>query len=206
MKKLFSLAPYSSCEPEEIVKHHDADPDENPWVHGKPPEETIEVVAYNPAWPTLYAELAAAIRCALGPAALMINHVGSTAVPGLAAKPVINIDLIVGDPADEDGYAPALAELGYDLVTREPSWHQHRCLRLENPRANLHAFGPNCPETIRHRLFRDWLRGHPDDCERYAKAKMNSLDGARHVMDYNLRKQPVIRDIYAKAFKAAGLI
>ena len=54
---------------------------------------------------------------------------------------------------------PALEALGYELRVREPSWHQHRCLQLASPRVNLHVFGPDCPEAIRHRMFRDWLRG-----------------------------------------------
>ncbi len=194
------------AEAKDIVKHYDSPPDENPWVHGRPPVETIEVVGYNPRWPALYAELAGAIRRELGAAALELEHVGSTAVPGLAAKPVVDIDLVVADPADEAAYLPALERLGYDLVVREPSWHRHRCLRLEKPRVNLHVFGPDCPEAIRHRLFRDWLRAHPEDRELYAGAKMASVDGAKAVMEYNLRKQPVIRDIYERVFRAAGLL
>lgn len=191
---------------QEIIKHHEPAADENPWVHGQPPPETIEVVAYDPRWPELFQELARAIEKELGPAALALDHIGSTAVPGLAAKPVIDIDLTVSDPADEAAYALPLARLGYDLIIREPSWHQHRCLRLEKPRVNLHVFGPDCPENIRHRLFRDWLRTHPEDRELYARAKLESIDGAGLVMEYNRRKQPVIRDIYARVFQAAGLL
>lgn len=161
---------------------------------------------YDPAWPALYAALARRIADVLGDAALGIEHVGSTAVPGLAAKPVIDIDLTVEDPADEDAYAPRLAALGYDLTVREPTWHAHRCLRLATPRVNLHVFGPNCPETIRHRLFRDWLREHPDDRERYARAKRAAIPGSGTVEEYNLRKQAVIREIYDRAFRAAGLL
>lgn len=127
-------------------------------------------------------------------------------MPGLAAKPVIDIDLTVADPTDEDAYVPRLAPLGYDLVIREPSWHEHRCLRLDTPRANLHVFGPDCPETIRHRLFRDWLRHHPEDRARYEHAKRRAIPGARTVGAYNRNKQPVIRAIYDRAFRAAGLL
>lgn len=140
--------------PEEIVRHHDPDTVENPWVHGAPPRETIRVVAYDPRWPATYARLATRIGDALGDAALSIEHVGSTAVPDLSAKAVIDIDLTVADPTDEAAYVPALEGLGYDLFVREPGWHEHRCLRLEDPRVNLHVFGPDCPETIRHAMFR----------------------------------------------------
>jgi GrpB-like predicted nucleotidyltransferase (UPF0157 family) len=190
---------------EDIVKHHDPDPDENPWVRGAPVREDIEVVPYRPEWPAMYRRLAGAIRRRLGSAALDVEHVGSTAVPGLAAKPVIDIDLTVADPRDEAVYVPPLEGLGYDLIIREPGWHQHRCLRLEAPMVNLHVFGPDCPETIRHRLFREWLHAHPEDRELYARAKAGAVEGAAVVMEYNLRKQPVIREIYERAFKAAGL-
>ncbi|MBN9124726.1 MAG: hypothetical protein BGO99_00505 [Nitrosospira sp. 56-18] len=190
----------------DIVSHHEPKPDDNSWVGGKPPEEEIEVVVYDPGWSGIFVELSGAIETALGAVALRIDHIGSTAVPGLAAKPVIDMDLTVEDPADEETYVNALEKLGYQLIIREPDWHQHRCLRLDAPRANLHVFGPDCPENIRHLLFRDWLRAHPEECALYERAKRAALEGARYVMNYNLNKQPVIRDIYARAFRAAGLI
>jgi GrpB-like predicted nucleotidyltransferase (UPF0157 family) len=192
--------------PEDITRHHEIDPDEDPWVHGKPPPEAIAVAPYDPQWPARYAALAADIARVLGPAALHLEHIGSTAVPGLAAKPVIDIDLTVADPTREDDYVSALETLGYDLIIREPSWHQHRCLRLYTPRVNLHVFGPDCPESIRHILFRDWLRAHEDDRRRYAGAKTEAAEGMDDVGEYNRRKEQVIREIYDRAFRAAGLL
>src|SRR5437764_552526 len=125
----------------EITRHHEPDPDEDPWVNGPPPAEAIEIVAYDPDWPARFARLARPIRTALGPVALAVEHFGSTSVPGLAAKDVIDIDLTVPEPAAEPSYLPALEHLGYVLTVREPSWHQHRCLRLAEPRVNLHVFG-----------------------------------------------------------------
>jgi GrpB-like predicted nucleotidyltransferase (UPF0157 family) len=188
---------------EEITRHHEPDPDENPWVIGPPAPETVAIVAYDPAWPRRYQTLAADIRAALGDTVLDLEHVGSTSVPGLAAKDVIDIDLTVPDSRDENAYVPRLVDLGYVLVIREPSFHQHRCLRLANPRVNLHVFGPDCPETIRLRMFRDWLRAHPDDRARYEAAKRAAVPGGGNVMDYNARKQPVIREIYDRMFRAA---
>ncbi|HEV3359417.1 MAG TPA: GrpB family protein [Pseudonocardiaceae bacterium] len=190
----------------EITRHHDADPDEDPWVNGPPPPETVEIVAYNPEWPRRYQSLAAEIRAALGSTIVDIEHVGSTSVSGLAAKDVIDIDLIVADPRDEQRYVPALAAIGYTLTVREPSWHQHRCLRLADPRVNLHVFGPDCPETIRHRMFRDWLRAHPEDRERYEDAKRAAVPGGGNSMDYNRRKEDTIRAIYDRLFRAAGML
>jgi GrpB-like predicted nucleotidyltransferase (UPF0157 family) len=190
----------------EITRHHDPDPDENPWVNGPPPAEKITIMAYDPVWPERYAGLAAGIRAALGEIVLDLEHVGSTSVPGLAAKDVIDIDLTVADPRAEDVYLPPLEQLGYYLTIREPSFHEHRCLRLAEPRVNLHVFGPDCPETIRHRMFRDWLRTHDDDRQRYEDAKRAAIPGGGTVMDYNGRKQQVIRDIYDRLFRAAGML
>lgn len=188
-----------------VVRHIDPLPGENPWVHGTPPAEAVEIVAHDPRWPEIFRELRQDIVAVLGAAALAVEHVGSTAVPGLAAKPVVDIDLMVADPSDEGTYVQQLEALGYDLYIREPSWHQHRCLRLASPRANLHVFGPDCPEPIRHRMFREWLQTRPDDRELYERAKRAAAPGAVDVAEYNLRKQLVIREIYARMFRAAGI-
>ena len=198
--------------PEEITRHHEVAPPDgaSAWVDGKSPRTDIEVVEPDPSWPARFEELAARIRGALGEAALVVEHVGSTAVPGLPAKPVIDIDLTVADSADEPAWLPQLEDAGFELVVREPWWHEHRCLTNESPRCNLHVFSPDSPETVRHVIFRDWLREHPDDLAAYRKAKLGAAHAANaageHVMDYNARKQPVIRAIYDRAFRAAGLL
>ncbi|TDV46056.1 GrpB family protein [Actinophytocola oryzae] len=191
---------------EEITRHEDADPSENPWVNGPPPPETITIVAYDPDWPHRYEAVATQVRAALGEVVLDVEHVGSTSVEGLAAKDVIDIDLTVADPRREDRYVPQLARIGYTLTIREPSWHEHRCLRLADPRVNLHVFGPDSPELVRHRMFRDWLREHPEDRTRYEDAKRAAIPGGGHVMDYNARKQDTIREIYDRLFRAAGML
>ena len=175
---------------------------ENPWVHGAPPPEHIEVVPYDPRWPEVFRGLERDIRTALGDTALAIEHVGSTAVPGLAAKPVIDIDLTVPYSTDEAAYVPQLEKLGYDLYVREPGWHEHRCFRLAEPRVNLHVFGPDCPETVRHAMFREWLKSHPVDRVLYGRIKLMSQHGVRDVVEYNARKQPMIREIYERMFRA----
>ncbi|MEU0511792.1 MULTISPECIES: GrpB family protein [Amycolatopsis] len=190
----------------EITRHHDPDPDENPWVHGPPAPSPVRIVPYDPDWPRRYRDLAAGIRRALGAAVLDLEHVGSTSVAGLAAKDVVDIDLTVADPRAEETYVPPLERLGYVLTIRQPSFHEHRCLTLAGPRVNLHVYGPDCPETIRHRLFRDWLRTHPDDRERYQEAKRAAIPGGGTVMDYNARKQQTIREIYDRMFRAAGML
>jgi GrpB-like predicted nucleotidyltransferase (UPF0157 family) len=193
---------------EEITRHHDPDPSDDPWVNGPPSSaQPVEIKSYDPSWPGRFDALAAGVSAALGETALAVEHVGSTSVPGLAAKDVIDIDLTVPDPREEATYVPALEATGWVLTIREPSWHEHRCLtRSEGARSNLHVFGPDCPEVIRHRMFRDWLVSHDDDRERYEAAKRAAVPGGGRVMDYNARKQDVIREIYDRLFRAAGLL
>lgn len=194
---------------DEITRHHDADAGAADWVAGGPMPGPVAIVEHDPAWAGQFVALEHRIRAALGPLAREVQHVGSTAVPGLAAKPVIDVDVTVPDPADESAYRAALEGAGFLLVVRDPSWHEHRCFRLDGPAANLHVFGPDGPETTRHLMFRDWLRGHPEDRNLYQEAKRaaaaatNAVGG--HVMDYNSRKEHVIRAIYERMFSAAGL-
>lgn len=182
----------------------------DPWVTGAAPAVGIEVTDPDPAWPQRYDVLASRIREALGWRALQLEHVGSTSVPGLPAKPIIDIDLTVADPGDEQHYVPALEAIGFRLTIREPWWYGHRVLRSDGPRCNLHVFGFDSPEPVRHRIFRDWLRGNPAERDRYAAVKRRAAADANaageHVMQYNARKQQVIRDIYHRAFVAAGLL
>ena len=142
---------------------------------------------------------------ALGDLIIDVEHVGSTAVPGLAAKPVIDIDLIIGDTAEEAAYLPALERLGYRLVLREPWWHGHRMLLSAAEDVNLHVWPQGAPEPVRHRLFRDWLRSHPQDRELYAATKRRlARDTADRPGDYSLAKNDVIDEIYARIFAAAA--
>jgi GrpB-like predicted nucleotidyltransferase (UPF0157 family) len=154
--------------------------------------------------------LATRIRRALGDRALAVEHVGSTSVPGLAAKPIIDIDLSVADPGDEPSYAPDLAAAGVRLRVRGPGWHEHRLVVADDPRANIHVFGTDSPEVTLHRMFRDWLIEHPDDRERYAAAKRESAEASnqagRAVGDDNEREHPVVRDILDRMFRAHGLL
>jgi len=195
---------------EEITRHEDADPDDATWVGDPPPAAPIIVVEYDPAWPTLFEVVAGRIRDALGDRVLGLEHVGSTSVPGLAAKPVIDIDLTVVYSSDEAAYLPPLEAMGFVLLIREAKWHEHRCLFMDDPRTNLHVWCPDSPEAIRHRMFRDWLRTHPDDLALYAATKRASAaesnSAGEEVMGYNLRKQPVIRDILDRMFAAHGML
>ena len=179
-------------------------------VSGAAPAIGIEVTDPDPTWPRQYDDLADRIREALGWRVLQLEHVGSTSVQGLAAKPIIDIDLTVADPDREQDYIPALEAIGFRLAIREPWWYGHRVLRAAEPHCNLHVFGFDSPELVKHRIFRDWLQGNPDERDRYAAATREAASEAsvrgEHVMQYNARKQQVIREIYHRAFVAAGLL
>jgi len=196
----------------DIVTFHDPPIPEgrSPYVSGAGPSQYIEVVAPQNDWPEFFTLLATRIRGALGWRALEINHVGSTAVEHLPAKPIIDIDLIVADPNDEPSYVPALESVGFELRVREPWWFGHRVLHHVDPACNLHVFGYDSPEVVKHRIFRDWLRAHPGERKLYADAKREAASQAQfageHAMQYNERKEKVIREIYHRAFIAGGLL
>jgi len=188
-------------DPAAIMTFLDGDPDEDPWVTPRLQTEEIPLEAYSEEWPIRFEALRRQIADALPETVIQIEHIGSTSVPGLESKPVIDIDLIVPDPTCEQAYVPALTALGYVLTIRERSWYEHRMLRLHMPRVNLHIFGPQCPEHARHLLFRDWLCAHPEDQQRYAQAKHQSRDCSVNMVEYNQNKQAVIRDIYRRIFE-----
>ena len=160
----------------------------------------VRIVEYDPEWPEAFARHAARISAALGARALRIEHVGSTAVPGLAAKPVIDIALAVADSADEPAYAPALAQAGYDLHLREPGWFEHRLFKGSEPAANLHVFPAGCPEIGRMLAFRDWLRTSAADRELYAEAKraLARKEWSR-TQEYADAKTGIVAQILARA-------
>ncbi len=167
------------------------------------PGNRVEVVAPDPTWPATYDEIARSVRAALGERALALEHVGSTAVPGLYAKPVIDLDLTVADSGDEPAYLPDLEAAGFVLRVREPEWEEHRCLRLEQPAANLHVFSPGATEPRRHRAFREWLTDHRDDRVAYAALKRDlATRPFESVMAYNNEKGVLVYEIYERIFAA----
>lgn len=165
----------------------------------------VFIADYDPAWPGMYAAEAAKIRAALGERALLLEHAGSTSVPGLPAKPLIDIILVVADSADEAAYVPALEAAGYALRIREPDWYEHRVLRGANPDVNLHVFSSGCEEARRMLLFRDWLRSHDDDRDLYARTKRDLARREwKYVQNYADAKSEVVREIIARAIASAG--
>ena len=173
-------------------------------VDGQEPSTgPIHLAEPDPAWPAQFEREAEGIHAALGSAALTIEHAGSTSVPGLAAKPTIDIVLVVADSSDEPAYIPPLQAAGYVLRIREPDWHEHRMLKGPNANINLHVFSDGCPEIDRMLLFRDWLRGHPEDRARYEalKRELAARDWP-YVEDYADAKTEVVEEIIARASAA----
>jgi GrpB-like predicted nucleotidyltransferase (UPF0157 family) len=160
----------------------------------------IGLVEYDPAWPRLYLREAQRIRLALEDQALRIEHTGSTSVPGLVAKPVVDIVLVVADSADELAYVPALTDTGYILRIREPDWHQHRLLKPPAGNVHLHVFSRNCPEVERMVLFRNHLRASEADRRVYEQTKRELAGKSwKYIQDYADAKSAVIEDILNRA-------
>jgi len=160
----------------------------------------ITLVDYDPEWPALYAREEARIRSILGDRVVEIHHTGSTSVPGLAAKPVIDITLVVPDSSDEPAYVPDLEAAGYRLVIREPDWFEHRVFKGPDTNINLHVFSPGCQEIARMVGFRDWLRTHPEDRDLYERTKRDlSTRTWAYVQNYADAKTDVVEEIAARA-------
>jgi GrpB-like predicted nucleotidyltransferase (UPF0157 family) len=173
-------------------------------VHvGEPPrlDSTVLLVDYDPAWPALFAREEARIRATLGERVRLLEHVGSTSVPGLAAKPKIDILLAVADSADEASYVTPLEAAGYVLRIREPEWHEHRVLRGPDTDINLHVFTIGSSEIDRMLGFRDWLRTHPEDLALYQQTKRDLATRQwTYLQEYSDAKSLVVEAIIARAF------
>jgi GrpB-like predicted nucleotidyltransferase (UPF0157 family) len=141
---------------------------------------------------------------ALGERALVLEHVGSTSVPGLPAKPIIDMVLEVADSADEATYVPDLEAAGYELRIREPSWFEHRMLRRPDRSVHLHVFSARCPETQRMVRFRDHLRASTADRDLYAATKRDLATREwKYMQQYADAKTGVIAEIMARATATA---
>ena len=171
------------------------------WVEA-PPElnATITLAEYDPDWPRRYERLAATVRAALGERVRLLEHVGSTAVPGLVAKPRIDMVLALPDSNDEPAYVAELEAAGFRLTIREPDWFEHRVLTRDDEQVNLHVFTEGCIEIDEMLMFRDWLRAHDDDRDRYARSKRELAARTwRCTQHYADAKGEVVGEIKARA-------
>ena len=166
----------------------------------RPHDAPIHLAEYDPAWPDLYRREEKRIRGVLGDRVVRIEHVGSTSVPGLAAKPVIDIVLAVPNSSDEAGYVPDMEAAGYTLRIREPDWFEHRLFKGVDTNVNLHVFSPGCREIDRMVLFRDRLRDDPAELALYERTKRELASRTwRHVQNYADAKNDVVDDILERA-------
>lgn len=169
----------------------------------KPLSGPIRIVDYDPDWARRFESEANRINSALGAGALRIEHVGSTSVPGLAAKPVIDIVLVVADSSREIAYVPALEKAGYLLHIREPGWYEHRMLQGPENDVNLHVFSQGCIEIGRMLAFRDWLRSNAGDRDLYARYKISLAQRDwEYIQNYADAKTAVIEEIFSRMQKA----
>jgi GrpB-like predicted nucleotidyltransferase (UPF0157 family) len=165
-------------------------------IHNAP----IDLVEYSADWRVLFRREADRIGSVLGDRVLQLEHVGSTSVPRLAAKPIIDILLAVRDSADEQAYVPAMEAAGYILRIREPQWHEHRLFKGPDTNINLHVFSEGCPEIERMLFLRDRLRSNDEDRELYERTKRELAKRVwKYVQDYADAKSAVVESIIARA-------
>lgn len=172
-------------------------------IIGEKESPDIVVVDYDPTWPERFDRQTERIRSALGEAALAVEHIGSTSVPGLAAKPIIDILLVVEDSNDEPSYLPALEEAGYVLRVRERDFYEHRMFRTADKDVHIHVFPPDSPEIEHYLLLRDRLRDNDEERELYARTKRELANETWPTMQhYAEAKTGVVEGIIARAAAA----
>ena len=171
----------------------------------EPLNGAVHLVPYDPIWASKFSLLADRVRDALAERVLLLEHVGSTSVPGLSAKPVVDIVLAVLDSANESSYAPLLAAKGFVLKIREPDWFEHRLFKSRDIDCNLHVFSLGCEEVDRMLMFRDWLRTHEEERRRYEDVKRElAAHHWSHVQNYADAKFQVVREILDRAIRTRG--
>jgi L-asparaginase II/GrpB-like predicted nucleotidyltransferase (UPF0157 family) len=171
------------------------------WIKAPPKlDGRIEIREYDQEWPAQFAREETRLRAILGDRVVRLEHAGSTSVPGLPAKPIIDIVLEVPDSADEPSYVPDLEAAGYPLTIREPEWFEHRVFKGPDTNVNLHVFTAGSAEVDRMLLFRDRLRADAADREHYAAAKRElAAQDWTYVQQYADAKTAVVQEIMARA-------
>jgi GrpB-like predicted nucleotidyltransferase (UPF0157 family) len=173
----------------------------------EPLNDRIRLAPYDANWPSMFTMASEKVRRALAEKALRVEHVGSTAVPSLSAKPVIDMIVVVDDSSDEGSYVPLLDAEGFTLRAREPDWFQHRLLVLKAGEQTwqLHVFSIGCEEVERMVAFRDWLRTHENDRRLYESTKVELAARTwKHVQNYADAKSEIIRRILEHALRGAA--
>jgi GrpB-like predicted nucleotidyltransferase (UPF0157 family) len=160
----------------------------------------IELRHYDPDWARVYDREADRVAGLLGERALRLEHVGSTSIPGLTAKPIIDMLLVVADSSVEADYVPAMERAGYVLRIREPDWYEHRLFKGPVANINLHVFSAGCAEIDRMINFREHLRANATDRELYERTKLELAARTwKYVQEYADAKTEVVEAIIARA-------
>ena len=160
----------------------------------------VQLFDYDPAWSRLFEREAARVRAVLGDQVLALEHVGSTSVAGLCAKPIVDMLLVVPDSSNEGAYVPPMEQAGYVLRIREPDWYQHRMFKGPDTDINLHVLSEGCVEIDRMLRFRDHLRADPGDRDLYARTKRDLARREwRFMQNYADAKSGVVEDILSRA-------
>jgi GrpB-like predicted nucleotidyltransferase (UPF0157 family) len=145
----------------------------------------IHVVSHDPTWISKFEREAHRILMALGDAAVQVHHIGSTAIPGIKAKPIIDILLEVESLGALDLKASMLEALGYEAMG-EFGIPGRRYFRLNDPDGarthHVHAFAAGVPDVVRHIAFRDYMRAHPMVAEQYSTLKESLANAHPHDM------------------------
>ncbi|WP_166503460.1 GrpB family protein [Modestobacter italicus] len=173
-------------------------------IGGREPAQ-ISVVDYDARWPTRFREIAERLRRALTGDVVGVEHIGSTSVPGLAAKPIIDVLLTVADVDDEAAYVPALESAGFLLRVREPG---HRMVRTPTRDVHVHVYEPGRQEVRDYLDLRDWLRVDAADRELYAATKRTLAEQQWDDMnDYADAKTELVHDVLtrARAWRAGAI-
>jgi GrpB-like predicted nucleotidyltransferase (UPF0157 family) len=145
----------------------DRDPLDDVLIGGRE-KVPIVVVDYDEKWPIRYGVVRQTVQVALGPSALRVEHIGSTSVPGLAAKPIIDVLVVVQDVEDEAAFVSPLERAGFVLRVREP---EHRMFRTQTRDVHVHLYEPDHEEVSACLDLRDWLRADADDRALYERTK-----------------------------------
>jgi len=164
----------------------------------------VVIVDYDSRWPHLFGEEAAGLRQAFGASLVALEHIGSTSVPGLAAKPIVDIQAVVRAVSDVEEVTPALAALGWErgVFLLDPVRHLYfKKHDAGGARTHqLHVYEPTHPAATAHPLFRDYLRAHPEEAARYGDLKRRLAHQHRQdVLAYSDAKTEYVLSVLAKA-------
>jgi GrpB-like predicted nucleotidyltransferase (UPF0157 family) len=164
-----------------------------------------QLVSYDPAWPARFERIAEELR-AHGNPSWTVEHIGSTAVPGMRAKPIIDLAVRLEDAEDLESHRVALEGLGWRFGSGVRS-HAVMVFEEDGLRTRIaHFFTAVDWDTANQRILRDWLLAHPEDADRYTHAKCDAVAAAaRGRSSYNAAKTPVIQEIVDRAREARGL-